>query len=390
MKITSDRKLMLVLSTALILFTISGAMIGRVVAVEGTYSYLKLFNEALYLIVHNYVQPVQVDSLMEGAYRGMLESLDPANEYLAPARYERAYRGENNGPAGVGLTLSKRRGYIIVVSVTAGSPAAEAGLQTGDVLVTIDGRSTRQIGIWEATQALSGKAGTKTIINLSPIDSAGRKTVSLIRKVVSPPAPAPSLEPGAVGVVRIAGLREGDARRVDQAISSLKKRGATRLLLDLRGCASDVLAEGIGAASLFVSEGRIVTVTDRYEGDKSFKSDGRRLAWNGPVAILADPGTAGVCEVLAAALRDDLGASILGERTWGDGAVRRLLPLQHGDGLYLATGKYQSPSGKEWHGQGIQPDVAIEGRPTDEGDPQQRKAVDYLRGQSLSDQRKAA
>jgi len=199
MKITSDRKLMLVLSTALILFTVSGAMIGRVVAVEGTYSYLKLFNEALYLIVHNYVQPVQVDSLMEGAYRGMLESLDPANEYLAPARYERAYRGENNGPAGVGLTLSKRRGYIIVVSAAAGSPAAEAGLQTGDVLVTIDGRSTRQLGIWEATQALSGKAGTKTSINLSPIDSAGRKTVSLIRKVVSPPVPAPSLEPGDVG-----------------------------------------------------------------------------------------------------------------------------------------------------------------------------------------------
>jgi len=390
MKVTSDRKLMLVLSTALVLFTVSGAMIGRVVAVEGTYSYLKLFNEALYLIVHNYVQPVQLDVPMEGAYRGMLESLDPANEYLAPARYERAYRGENNGPAGVGLTLSKRRGYIIVVSVAAGSPAGEAGLQTGDVLVTIDGRSTRQLGIWEATQALSGKPGSKTTINLSPIDSAGRRTVSLIRRVLSPPSPAPVLQPGDVGVVQIAGLREGDARRMDQAIASLKKRGATRLLLDLRGCASDALAEGIGAASLFVSEGRIVTMTDRYEGDRSFKADGRRLAWSGPVAILTDTGTAGVCEVLAAALRDDLGASILGQRTWGDGAVRRLLPLQHGDGLYLATGKYLSPAGKEWHGQGIQPDVPIDGRLTDDGDPQQKKAIDYLRGQALSAERKAA
>jgi len=150
MKITTDRKLMLVLSTALILFTISGAMIGRVVAVEGTYSYLKLFNEALYLIVHNYVQPVQIDVLMEGAYRGMLESLDPANEYLGPARYERAYKGESDGPAGVGVSLSKRRGYIIIVSVAPGSPAAEGGLQTGDVLVSIDGRSTRQLGVWEA------------------------------------------------------------------------------------------------------------------------------------------------------------------------------------------------------------------------------------------------
>src|SRR5213593_1407356 len=217
MKVTSDRKLMLVLSTALVLFTVSGAMIGRAVAVEGTSSYLKLFNEALYLIVHNYVQPVQLDVLMEGAYRGMLESLDPANEYLAAARYERAYRGESNGPASVGVTLSKRRGYVVVVSVAAGSPAAEAGLQTGDVLVTIDGRSTRQIGTWEATQALSGKPGSKTTINLSPIESAGRKTVTLVRRVLSPPAPASALEPGALGVVRIAGLREGDARRADQA-----------------------------------------------------------------------------------------------------------------------------------------------------------------------------
>src|SRR5262245_6131996 len=189
MKIASDRKVMLGLSTALILFTVCGAMIGRVVAVEGTYGYLKLFNEALYLIVHNYVQPVEIDSLMEGAYRGMLESLDPANEYLSPARYEKAYKNETGGPAGVGLNLSKRRGYIVVVSVTAGSPASEAGLQTGDVLVTIDGRSTRQLGIWEATQALSGKPGTKTTINISPAEAAGRKTIALTRRIIPPPAP---------------------------------------------------------------------------------------------------------------------------------------------------------------------------------------------------------
>ena len=114
------------------------------------------------------------------------------------------------------------------------------------------------------------------------------------------------------------------------------------------------------------------------------------FAWNNPVAVLVDPGTAGVCEVLAAALRDDRDAPIFGQRTWGEGAVRKLLPLQHGDGVLLATGKYLSPAGKDWHGQGLQPDVPIEGRLTDAGDPQQKKAVDYLRGQALSVERKAA
>ena len=226
MKITADRKLMLILSTALILFAVSGAMMGRVVAVEGTYSYLKLFNEALYLIVHNYVQPVQLDVIMDGAYRGMLESLDPANEYLSPVKYDKAYRGESAGTADVGLNLSKRRGYIVVVSVAPGSPAAEAGLETGDVLVVIDGRSTRQMGVWEASQALRGKPASKTTLNVSPIDSVGRKTLTLVRKVIPSPSPSGTFDGPDTGVARVGGLQEGDAKKLDQTIAALKKKGA--------------------------------------------------------------------------------------------------------------------------------------------------------------------
>jgi len=365
-------------------------MMGRVVAVEGTYSYLKLFNEALYLIVHNYVQPVQPDVIMEGAYRGMLESVDPANEYLSSPEYDRAYRGESAGPADVGLSLSKRRGYIVVVSVAQGSPAAEAGVQTGDVVVVIDGRSTRQMGVWEASQALRGKPASKATLNLSPMDSPGRKTITLVRKVLASPPPSGTFEAPDAGVARIGALIEGDAKRLDQTIATLKKKGASRLLLDLRGCASDSLAEAIGAASLFIGDGRIVTVTDRFESDLSYRADGRRNAWDRPVAVLVDEGTAGACEVLAAALRDDIGAPIVGQRTWGEGVVRKILPLPNGDGVVLATGRYQSPSGKEWHGQGIQPDLAIDGKLTDPDDPQRRKAIEYLRGLSPPANRKAA
>jgi carboxyl-terminal processing protease len=390
MKITADRKLMLVLSTALVLFSVSGAMMGRVVAVEGTYSYLKLFNEALYLIVHNYVQPVQLDGLMEGAYRGMLESLDPGNEYLTPVQYEKAFRGDAGGPAGAGLTLSKRRGYLVVVSVLAGSPAAEAGMQTGDVVVMIDGRSTRLMGVWEASRALRGKPSTKVTLNVSPVAAAGRKTIELTRRTLSSPAPSGTLEGADAGVVRVAALQEGDAKRLDQAIAGLKKRGAARLLLDLRGCSSESLAEGIGAASLFIDNGTIVTVADRYDGDKAYKADGRRRVWAGPLVVLVDEGTSGACEVLAAALHDDRSAPIVGQKTWGEGAVRALLPLQQGDGVFLATGRLQSPSGKEWHGQGIQPDLAIDGRLTDSDDPQLKKAIEYLRGVSRPAERNAA
>ena len=396
MKITTDRKVMLIVSAALIVFTISGALMGGVVAVDGTYAYLRLFNEALYLIVNNYVQPVQLETLMEGAYRGLLESLDPDNEYLSPVEYEMAARGGSAGPAEVGLTLSKRRGYIVVVAVAPGSPGAEAGIRTGDVVITIDGRPTRVMGAWEAAQALRGKPGTTATLTLNALEAPrakggavpaapqapGRETLKLPRRVLASPQPAGQFVPPDVGVARIAAIREGDARRLDQVIATLKARGAKRLMLDLRGCASDSLAEAIGMASLFIDDGTVVTVADRYEGDKAFRADGRRNAWRGPLAVLVDEGTARTCEVLAAALRDATGTPVLGQKTWGSGTMQRLIPLQHGDGLFLAVGKFLSPAGKDWNGKGLQPDFTVEGELSDPGDPQRQKAVDYLRGQS--------
>jgi len=389
MKVTLDRKAMIIISAGIIVFTIAGAMLGRVVAVESPYGYLKLFNEAFYLVVNNYVQPVQIDTVMEGAYRGMLEAIDPTNEYLKPEEYDRASRGESAGPAEVGLALSKKRGYVVVLAVGARSPAAEAGFRSGDLLISIDGRSTRTMGTWEATQALRGKPGSRTTIVRNSTEG-GHKSVTLVRKVLGLSPPSGALVGADAGVVRIGAIHEGDARRVDQAIASLKAKGAQRLLLDLRGCVSDSLAESIGIASLFVSDGTIVRVGDRYDGDKAYKSDGRKIAWDRPLVVMVDEGTARTCEVVAAALRDDLGTPIVGQRTWGLGSLQKLIPLRNGDGVLLAVGKLMSPSGKEWNGKGIDPDLSIEGNENDTGDPQRQKAIDYLRGVSLQGHRTAA
>jgi len=390
MKISADRKVLLVVSAALIVSILSGAMLGRVVATEGAYSYLKLFNEALYLVVNNYVQPVQIDTLMQGTYRGMLESLDPGNEYLTPAQYQKASRGESSGPAEVGLSLSKRRGYVVVVSASIGSPAAAAKFRSGDTLITIDGRSTRNMGVWEAGQALRGKAGSHVTVVVSSIDGSERHEVVLDRKTLPPAPPTGTFVPPDVGVIRIAAIREGDARKLDQAITALKGRGMQRLLLDLRGCVSESLPEAIGMASLFIPDGTIVTLNDRYDGDKAFRSDGRKVAWDRTMAVLVDEGTARTCEVLAAALRDSQGTAIVGQKTWGMGAMHTLLPLRNGDGVFLAVGRFLSPAGKEWNGKGIEPDQAIGGDELEAGDPQRQKSIDFLRGMAPPARRNAA
>ena len=390
MRLSLDRKLLLLLSAVMIALTLAGGLFGNASATEGTYDYLKVFNEALYLAMNNYVEPVQIEALMEGAYRGMLESLDPGNEYLSPAEYERASKGESAGPAEVGLNLSKRHGYAVVVSTIPGGPAAASGVKTGDILLSIDGKTTRIMGVWEAGQALRGKAGTKAVLILNPADGGDRRTLTLERRVVAPPQPAGSLAPPEVGVVRIAGIREGDAKRLDQAIASLRSQGMKRLLLDLRGCVSESLSEPIGMASLFVENGVVVNVSDRYEGDKAYRSDGRRRAWKGPLAVLVDGGTSRGCEALTAGLRDAAGASVLGERTWGGGSLFSILPLRHGDGVILAVGTMHSPTGKEWHGKGLDPDLVIASDDASSGDPQKQKAIEFLRGVSAPQSREAA
>jgi carboxyl-terminal processing protease len=391
MKLTLERKILVVLSAAIIALTLVGGLMGSASATEGTYDYLKVFNEALYLAVNNYVEPTQMEALMEGAYRGLLESLDPGNEYLTPAEYEKASRGENAGPAEVGLNLSKRHGYIVVVSPVPNSPADTSGMKTGDILLSIDNRPTRLMGVWEASQALRGKAGTKVMLAFNPSDGGDRRSLALERKSLPAPQPSGVFVAPDIGIVRVAGIREGDAKRLDQAIASLKTQGMKRLLLDLRGCASDSLSEPIGMASLFVSEGVIVTVSDRHDGDKAYRADGRKRAWSGPLALLVNGGTSKGCETLTAALRDAAGAAILGERTWGIGTVSSILPLRNGDGVILAVGTMLSPAGKEWNGKGIDPDFVI--APAEEeaaGDSQRQKAIDYLRGLQAPAQRKAA
>jgi carboxyl-terminal processing protease len=390
MNLSWDRKLLVGVSGLVIALTLFGGTFSRSAANDGTIDYLKVFNEVLYLSMNNYVEAIQMDSLMEGAYRGMLETLDPNNEYLGAADYQKASKGDAGGPADVGLRISKRHGYVVVMSSVPGSPAADAGLKTSDVLLTIDGHTTRMLGAWAAERMLRGKNGSTVVLGISPSDGGDRKDVTLTRRATAAPAPSGRLAGKDVGVVRVLGLREGDARRLDQTIATLKNQGIKRLLLDLRGCSSESLPESIGTASLFVTDGVVVTIADRHDGDKSYKADGRKRAWSGPMAVLVDESTSRSCEMMAAALRDDLGAPLLGQKTWGVGTVTSLLPLPSGDGVFLATGLMQSPSGKLWNGKGLDPDFVIEGDPADSDDPQRQKAVDYLRGMAMPSSRQAA
>jgi carboxyl-terminal processing protease len=211
MNLSWDRKLLVGVSGLVIALTLFGGTFSRSAANDGTIDYLKVFNEVLYLSMNNYVEAIQMDSLMEGAYRGMLETLDPNNEYLGAADYQKASKGDAGGPADVGLRISKRHGYVVVMSSVPGSPAADAGLKTSDVLLTIDGHTTRMLGAWAAERMLRGKNGSTVVLGISPSDGGDRKDVTLTRR-------ATAAWPGRTSAwcacsVCARGMREGSIRR---------------------------------------------------------------------------------------------------------------------------------------------------------------------------------
>jgi len=381
MKVDPGRKVMVAVSGFLVAFTLLGGVLGHSLAVEGTYSYLKLFNEVLFLIRNNYVEPVKEETLMEGAYRGMLEDLDPQSEYLTAPEFRRASRGERNGPADVGLVLSKRRGYAVVVSALEGSPAARAGLLTGDQILTIDQRSTRSMGAWEASQALQGRAGTEVRLAVIRSDDSQKNELRLLRKLpLRTPVAQNLLEPG-VGLLRLGGLQTGDAERVRKSLQTLRSQGAIRLLLDLRSNGGSNLEEAVKMAGLFTGEGKVVTVSNRVTGIRELQAPAGGPAWAGAVVVLVNGGTANAAEVLAAAIRDRAGASLVGEKTWGIGAVQEVIALPAGDGIRISVGKYLSPNGTEWNGAGLKPDVEeIASRPSTGPDLQVQKGLEVLKG----------
>ena len=380
MPVDRGRKAMLAVSGALVAFVLLGGVLGRSLAVEGTYSFLKLFNEVLYLVRNNYVEPVKDDALMEGAYRGMLEALDPQSEYLSSEEVRLAAAGGRSGAADLGLVLSKRRGYAVVISSLEDSPARKAGLGTGDMILTVDGKSTLRMGAWEATQSLQGKPGSSVRLTVLRGSEARSEELTLVRKAPARAVVVATLPEPGTGMLRMSGLMEGDAERVRKGLTTLKSQGARRLILDLRSNAGSRMEEAVKVAGLFAGAGVVAQVANRKAGNSELTAPAAPAVWSGPLVAVVDGGTAGAAEVLAAALRDRAGASLVGEKTWGMGTVQKVITLPAGDGIRLSVAKYLSPAGKDWNGTGLSPDVAQAKDPASGSeDLQIKKALEVLR-----------
>jgi carboxyl-terminal processing protease len=371
-------------STLLVGYVALGSLLGRVLG-DTTYGQLALFNEVLRIVLEAYVEPVNVDRAMDGAHLGLTDALDGDSAYLDAEEF-RAYQapGREND-AEIGVILSRRVSFLMVVTTRAGSPAQKAGIRPGDLVKTIDGRHSRPLSAVAGQRLLRGAPGSVVKLTLLRAGS-DPVSVDVVRERLTPiPATARMLEGGAA-YVKVAEFTPRVTEEVRADVEGFKRAGARQLVLDLRGAGHGELSEAVKMAELFMKGGVVAKVAGANSEEQVLTADPARSVWDRPMAVLTDNGTSGAGEIVAAALLDAGRASVVGEPTFGRAPIQRAVALPEG-GLVLTVARYVSPKGTAIHGKGLTPSVPVQDR-TDEdaeeapaGDPILDKALEVLRGE---------
>jgi carboxyl-terminal processing protease len=340
---------------------------------------LSVFSEVYSLTRGNYVDPTDSRALLEGAYDGMTDALDPYSYYV-PAASMAAYRAQQaSGALSPGIIVARRGGFPYVVAALPGSPAQKAGVQPGDLIHSVDGKNLRTAPLWKIRSALDGPEGTNVEVGLFRIVEEKKVTLRLSRERFSPPSVETRWEKD-LGIVKIPAMTPSTSEALAKVIDEANKRSIDKLILDLRGAIGGESADAAPAASLFVGRGPVARLVTRKVALKPLDATGER-AWKGRTILLIDDATGGPAEIFAAALKDRASATTVGETTAGLAIVQRLVPTGSGGSLFMTVARYQSPSGTLLGGKGLAPDERVITFPgeTDGRDPILERGLEVAR-----------
>jgi carboxyl-terminal processing protease len=340
---------------------------------------LSVFSEVFSLTRGNYVDPTDSKALLEGAYDGMTDALDPYSYYV-PAASMSAYRAQQaSGALSPGIIVARRGGFPYVVAALPGSPAQKAGVLPGDLIHAVDGKNLRTAPLWKIRSALEGPEGTSVEVGLFRIVEEKKVTLRLSRERFSPPAVETRWEKD-LAIVKVPAITPSTSDGLARAIEEANRRSIDKLILDLRGAIGGEVADAAPAASLFVGRGPVAKLVTRKVALKPLDATGER-AWKGRTVILIDDATGGPAEIFAAALKDRAGATTVGETTAGLAIVQRLVPTGSGGSLFMTVARYQSPSGTQLGGKGLAPDERVITFPgeTDGRDPILERGLEVAR-----------
>ncbi len=327
------------------------------------YKQMGVFEEVLRKIQNFYVVTPSLPSVTDGALHGLVDSLDANSSYLTPDEYK-AYKAElasTANPANdqqFGMQVSKRYGYATVVSVIPSSPADKQGIQDGDVIEAIDGKSTHDLSLAMMRLMLEGKTGTTVALDMI----VPGKEDPVTRKMTRGPVAIPALgteqyDNGTILYLKPVTLSK---ERVTELESALKSAGKQKkVLLDLRDVSTGDEMQGVRLANAFVQSGTLASVSGQKYPAQTFAADPQKFVSGAPLAILVNHGTAGAAEIVAAAVLAAKRGDVVGDRTFGAGAIEKTIDLPNGAAMLLTVAKYDAPDGKPIQTNAVKPNIPV-------------------------------
>jgi len=350
----------LIPSAAVLIFTVVGTMDGvRASNNDGAYRQLQVYSEVLSRVRSEYVEDPNIPAVTNGALHGLLESLDADSSYLTPDEYKEYKAHQSEGRADIGAAISKRFGYAAVVSVIPGGPADKAGLQDTDILEAVEGKSTREMSLAEIHGLLAGQPGSNVTVSVVRARRAQPDKVVITRDVINIPPVTDKIMEDGIGEIKVDALNKGKAQEIASKIRALQKDGAKKLILDLRNCAEGEESEGIATANLFLNHGTITYLQGQKFPREAFNADPSKNVTNLPLVVLVNKGTAGAAEIVAAAILENARGDVVGDKTFGEGSVQKVIEIPDGSALILSVAKYYSPSGKAIQDTAVTPNLVV-------------------------------
>jgi carboxyl-terminal processing protease len=326
---------------------------------DGAYRQLGVYSEVLSRIRTEYVVEPDMNQVTDGALHGLLESLDANSSYLNPAEYKAYNERKAEGKASIGAAVSKRYGYAAVVSVIPGGPADKSNIESGDIIEAIEGKTTREMSLAEIEGQLLGKPGS--VINLSvvrPRKAQPQKT-PVTRELIVTPAVVEKDMGDNIGYIKVITFTKGRTQEIANQVKAAQKQGARKLILDLRNCGAGEEQEGIATANLFLNHGMIAYLQGQKYSKQTFTAEASKAITNLPLVVLVNKGTAGPAEIVASSVLENARGDVLGDKTFGDGAVQQMFPLPDGSAVVISIAKYYSPSGKAIQDTAVTPNILV-------------------------------
>jgi carboxyl-terminal processing protease len=345
-----------------------GHVLGRT-SDDKAYKSLTVYGEVLQKIQTDYVDDPNMRTVTAGALHGLLESLDPQSSYLTPREYEEYKKKISNpGTGESGLTLSKRYGYIIVLSVLPDSPGTKVGIRSGDLLESIGGFTTRDMSVGQALNLLNGQPGSGIKVSVIRRGKATPDEVDIVReKLATPKLLVQKADPDVL-VMRFPSLDAGRAEEVRNRLLDAEKQGIHKVILDLRECGRGPVSETVSIARLFIPAGTLATLRGQTVSTQVLSAEPKQVIWKNPVSVLVDTTTSGAAEVLASAIEANHRGDVVGERTFGLASEQKLITLDDGAALILTVANYYNADGKSILEEGVTPTEIVRAEAQDDSD----------------------